>query len=144
MHAQDATFSSLRLKDPDALLTLPEFIRESVPPAHQPPPDPNTLLSLNEAARERPGALSIPSTPPHLLNKSSFKGLRSRSMSAPALSWLLPTSSKSGNAESAPRSIRETLSRRSSSAGKGSSFSAFSRFLRSCTLLVNFSYHSTL
>ncbi|KAH9060582.1 HECT-like ubiquitin-conjugating enzyme-binding-domain-containing protein [Lactarius vividus] len=119
MHAQDATFSSFRPKDPDALLTLPEFIRESVPPALQPPPDPNTLLSLNEAARERPATLSIPSTPPHL---TKIKGLRNRSMSAPALNWLLPTSSKSGNAESAPRSIRETLSRRSSSAGKGSSF----------------------
>jgi hypothetical protein len=130
MHAQDATFSSPRLKDPDALLTLPEFIRESVPPALQPPPDPNTLLSLNEAARE-PADLSIPSTP-HLITKSSFKGLRNRSMSAPALSWLLPTSSKSGNAESAPRSIRETLSRRSSSAGKRSSFGAFS-------LLMNYS-----
>jgi hypothetical protein len=126
MHAQDATFSSPRSKDPDTLLSLPEFIRESIPAALQPPPDPNTLLSLDEAAREQPSAPSIPSTPPHLLTKSSFKGLRNRSMSAPALSWLLPTGSKSGGAESAPRSIRETLSRRSSSAGKGSSLGAFS------------------
>lgn len=129
MHAQDATFSSPRAKDPDALLTLPEFIRESIPAALQSPPDPNALLSLDEAAREQPPAQSIPSTPPHLLTKSSFKGLRNRSMSAPALSWLLPTGSKSSGAESAPRSIRETLSRRSSSAGKGSSLGAFSAII---------------
>ena len=121
IHAQDATFTSPRSKDPEALLTLPEFIRESVPRAPQPLSDPNTLLSFNDASREQPAAISTPSMPP-LLNKSSFKGLRNRSMSAPALNWLLPTGPKSSNAESTPRSIRETMSRRSSSAGKGSCF----------------------
>ncbi|KAI0301605.1 HECT-like ubiquitin-conjugating enzyme-binding-domain-containing protein [Multifurca ochricompacta] len=125
IHAQDAAFSTLRVKDPDALLTLPEFIRESVPPAHQPPPDPSALLSLDEAAREYRPSPSTPGPSP-LLRSKSLKGLRTRSMSAPALNWLLPTSSKLANAENATRSVRGTLSlsRRSSSAGKGSSFTS--------------------
>jgi hypothetical protein len=118
MHAQDAVFSSVRAKDPNALLTLPEFIREAVPRALQSPPDPNALLSLDEAAREHPVPPLTPGPQPVQQVKSS-KGLRSRSMSAPALSWLLPTSSKSVGAENASRSTNELSSRRSSSAGKG-------------------------
>jgi hypothetical protein len=119
MHAQDAVFSSARLKDPDALLTLPEFIREAVPPALQPPPDPNALLTLDEAAREHPTPPSTPG-PQSPQQTKSLKSSRNRSMSAPALSWLLPASSKLVSAENSGRSIKGSSSRRSSSAGQGS------------------------
>ncbi|CAG8582027.1 16654_t:CDS:2 [Acaulospora colombiana] len=54
LHNQDATIpSSPRIKDPDALLTLPEFIREAVPPGIQTTlNDPNALLTLPEFVRE--------------------------------------------------------------------------------------------
>ncbi|KAI9509320.1 HECT-like ubiquitin-conjugating enzyme-binding-domain-containing protein [Russula earlei] len=113
IHAQDAVFSSVRPKDPDTLLTLPEFIREAVPRALQPPPDPNALLTLDEAAREHPSPPPTPG-PLSLQRTKSSKGQRNRSMSAPALSWLLHASSKS---ENAARSIKGQSSRRSSSAG---------------------------
>jgi ubiquitin-protein ligase E3 D len=123
MRAQDAAFSSPQPKDPDALLTLPEFIRESVPRPLQPPPNPNALLTLNEAAGEHP-APSLTPGPPYVPSKSP-KGLRNRSMSAPPLSWLLPASSKPSCAEIAARSIKGTSTRRSSSAGKkGAAFLA--------------------
>jgi ubiquitin-protein ligase E3 D len=128
MHAQDAVFSSTRPKDPDALLTLPEFIREAVPPALQSLPDPNALLTLDEAARERPTPSLTPS-PESLQRTKSLKGLRNRSMSAPSLSWLLPASSKS--AEHTTRSVNGSSSRRSSSAGKGRA-SFFFSVLPSC------------
>ena len=121
MHAQDATFSSVRLKDPDALLTLPEFIRESVPRALQAEPDPNALLTLDEAAKEHPSRPSTPGPRPLQTTKSS-KGLRNRSMSAPSLSWLLPAGSKSAGTENSARSIKGSSLPRSSSAGKGSAF----------------------
>jgi hypothetical protein len=130
MHAQDAVFSSTRPKDPDALLSLPEFIREAVPPTLQSPPDPNALLTLDEAAREHPTPPLTPSPEP-LQRTKSLKGLRNRSMSAPSLSWLLPASSKS--AEHATRSVNGSSSRRSSSAGKGGAFFVFSA-LPSCLL----------
>jgi hypothetical protein len=116
MHAQDAVFSSVRLKDPNALLTLPEFIREAVPGVLQPQLDPNALLTLDEAAREHP---SPPLTPgPNAFQRPQpSKGLRNRSMSAPALSWLLPANSKSAGGENAVRSTRESSSTRPSSAG---------------------------
>ena len=128
------------------MLTLPEFIREAVPHALQSPPDPNTLLTLGEAAREHPVP---PLTPgPQLIQRTkSSKGLRSRSMSAPPLSWLLPTSSKSVGAENATRSTNESSSRRSSSAGKGSAFGLLSvlpyvlpdlRYLESLELQVSY------
>jgi ubiquitin-protein ligase E3 D len=100
------------------LLTLPEFIREGVPRALQPQLDPNALLTLDEAAREHP---SPPLTPgPHAFQRPQLsKGLRNRSMSAPALSWLLPASSKLANGENAVRSTKESSSHRPSSAGNG-------------------------
>jgi len=125
MHAQDAVFSSTRPKDPDTLLTLPEFIREAVPRALQSPPDPNALLTLGEAAREHPTPPLTPSPELRQRTKSS-KGSRNRSMSAPSLSWLLPASSKSAGAEHATRSVNGASSRRPSSAGKGSAFFVFS------------------
>jgi hypothetical protein len=102
------------------LLTLPEFIREAVPRVLQPQLDPNALLTLNEAAREHP---SPPLTPgPHTFQRPQpSKGLRNRSMSAPALSWLLPVSSRSTGGENAVRS-KESSSPRPSSAGNGGTF----------------------
>jgi hypothetical protein len=103
------------------LLTLPEFIREAVPHTLQPQLDPNALLTLDEAAREHP---SPPLTPgPHTFQRPQpSKGLRNRSMSAPALSWLLPASSKSAGVENAVRPSKESSSRRPSSAGNGGTF----------------------
>jgi hypothetical protein len=103
------------------LLTLPEFIREAVPHTLQSQPDPNALLTLDEAAREHP---SPPLTPgPHPFQRSqSSKGTRNRSMSAPPLSWLLPASSKSVSGENAVRSVKESSSQRPSSVGKGGAF----------------------
>jgi ubiquitin-protein ligase E3 D len=98
------------------LLTLPEFIRESVPRTLQPSPDPNALLTLNEAAGEHPAPFLTPGPP--FVSPKPPKCLRNRSMSAPPLSWLLPGSSKPFSAEIAARSIKGTSSRRSSSAGK--------------------------
>lgn len=120
IHAQDAVFSPVKLKDPNALLTLPEFIREAVPSALQPRLDPNVLLTLDEAAREHP---SPPLTPgPHTFQRlQPSKGLRNRSMSAPALSWLRPASSKSAGGENAVRSTKDSSSPRPSSAENGAS-----------------------
>ncbi|KAL7277175.1 hypothetical protein ACG7TL_009023 [Trametes sanguinea] len=94
-----------KVKDPEAMLTLPEFIRESVPEAVQlkmQMEDPRALLSLPEFVREPlPEHLSQPTPrPPPLSRKKSFKGMRSRSMSAPPLAWLLPSSSTSPRAVS--------------------------------------------
>ena len=128
MHAQDAVFSSVRLKDPNALLTLPEFIREAVPRVLQPQLDPNALLTLDEAAREHPAP---PLTPgPHTFQRPQpSKGLRNRSMSAPALSWLLPVSSKSAGGENVARSTKDSSPLRPSSAGNDGMF-VFPRFVR--------------
>lgn len=106
LHKQDAVSPS-KIKDPHALLTLPEFIREPLPAtARSRPPleDPRALLTLPEFVREPP--------PPHLdeidaerpeIDKLK-KANRSRSSSAPSLSWLLSSPSRSG-------SISGTLSR---------------------------------
>jgi ubiquitin-protein ligase E3 D len=127
MHAQDATFSSLQPKDPDALLTLPEFIRESVPRTLQRASHPNAVLTLNEAAREIPNPPLTPGL--SSVRSKSPKGTRNRSMSAPPLRWLLPASSK---VLSADRSIKGTSSRRSSSAGKNGAF--LPPFMHPCNL----------
>ncbi|RPD54903.1 hypothetical protein L226DRAFT_535568 [Lentinus tigrinus ALCF2SS1-7] len=98
LHAQDAILPKKRTKDPDAMLSLPEFIREGVPEGMQlkmQMEDPKALLSLPDFIREPvPERLSQQRPPSVALNrKKSFKGLRSRSMSAPPLAWLLSSSS---------------------------------------------------
>ncbi|CDO76456.1 hypothetical protein BN946_scf184600.g5 [Trametes cinnabarina] len=105
LHSQDAVLPNNKVKDPEAMLTLPEFIRESVPQAVQlkmQMEDPKALLSLPEFVREPlPEHLNQPTPrPPPLSRKKSFKGMRSRSMSAPPLAWLLPSSSTSPRAVS--------------------------------------------
>lgn len=90
-HGQDAILHP-KVKDPHALLSLPEFIRESIPESVR-MEDPRALLTLPEFVKELP--------PPHIINaqvptvsrlKSQSKSHRHRSMSAPTLSWLRPRS----------------------------------------------------
>ncbi|KAF4583309.1 HECT-like ubiquitin-conjugating enzyme-binding-domain-containing protein [Pleurotus pulmonarius] len=94
LHAQDAELHDHpRLKDPNALLSLPEFIRESIPESSLTrDEDMDALLSLPEFVKELP--------PPRVLMKSSQspplapssplrkKRHRVRSLSAPSISWL--------------------------------------------------------
>ncbi|KAI0036116.1 HECT-like ubiquitin-conjugating enzyme-binding-domain-containing protein [Vararia minispora EC-137] len=78
MTAQDAVFTAgERARDPEALLTLPEFIRESVP--RSAPPE-------NDRGREPEEPASAVQT---LLRRKSLRSLRSRSLSAPAIGWFL-------------------------------------------------------
>ncbi|KAH9888116.1 HECT-like ubiquitin-conjugating enzyme-binding-domain-containing protein [Cubamyces lactineus] len=107
LHSQDAVLPKSRTKDPEAMLTLPEFIREGVPEAVQlkmQMDDSKALLSLPEFVREPlPEHLSQPTPrPPPISRKKSFKGMRSRSMSAPPLAWLLPSSSSSSPRATSP------------------------------------------
>lgn len=75
------------MKSPDALLTLPEFIRESIPPEIV-KADPHAVLTLPEFMKEPipPGI-----DPPKVVTKKrSLKKLRNRSLSAPPLGWIFP------------------------------------------------------
>ncbi|KAF9457746.1 HECT-like ubiquitin-conjugating enzyme-binding-domain-containing protein [Collybia nuda] len=98
-HEQDA--SQPRTKDPHTLLSLPEFIRESLPPGTR-VEDPRALLTLPEFVKEPPpvhvddSEVELPEIP----NLKSKKKLRHRSLSAPSLSWLRSSSSKSGTSSS--------------------------------------------
>ncbi|KAI0370636.1 hypothetical protein BV20DRAFT_966594 [Pilatotrama ljubarskyi] len=111
LHSQDAVLPMTRTKDPDAMLSLPEFIREGVPEAVQlkmQMEDPKALLSLPEFVREPvPEHLAQPTArPPPLSRKKSLKGMRSRSMSAPPLAWLLPSSPRAAS-PSTPPEVKE-------------------------------------
>ncbi|KAG2008816.1 hypothetical protein CC2G_014206 [Coprinopsis cinerea AmutBmut pab1-1] len=97
MHAQDAVLQP-KVKDPQAMLTLPEFIREAIPPDSDLLKDPSIMLSLPEFVAQVPP----PEPPPEESKKS-----RHRSLSAPPRSWLRHSksslslsisSSKSGSA----------------------------------------------
>ncbi|CAK5261895.1 unnamed protein product [Mycena citricolor] len=94
-HQQDAVLNPnpSRMKNPEAMLSLPEFIREAIPDSVR-LNDPKALLSLPEFVRENP--------PPHIMQASAppasavrKKPIRHRSLSAPSLSWLRPSSSRS-------------------------------------------------
>ncbi|THH19287.1 hypothetical protein EW146_g1847 [Bondarzewia mesenterica] len=134
MHSQDASFQPPKLKDtpkcrdPDALLTLPEFIRESIPSGLQRPADPNAMLSLPEFVREAMPE-SAPPPPPPVSRSSSKKGLRNRSMSAPALNWLLPSGPRPGS------ETRITKSARSSRPGSSSGAKSLSSGIFICAEL---------
>ncbi|OBZ67871.1 Serine/threonine-protein kinase SRPK [Grifola frondosa] len=101
LHSQEAAFLPpcvSRVKDPEALLSLPEFIRESVPESVQLKmqlEDPTALLSLPEFVMEPvpEGVMNPMPQPPPLSRRKSSKGVRSRSMSAPLPAWLLSSSS---------------------------------------------------
>ncbi|KAF8649191.1 hypothetical protein AX16_005989 [Volvariella volvacea WC 439] len=93
LHSQDATFPRDRVRETNPLLTLPEFIREGLPPEviRQQQNDPRTLLTLPEFVRETPYR---PPRPPReqqqqeSVAKAAKKGKRDRSLSAPSLFWL--------------------------------------------------------
>ncbi|KAK7047424.1 hypothetical protein VNI00_006655 [Paramarasmius palmivorus] len=100
LHNQDAILGP-KTKDPNALLTLPEFIREAVPPDAQRLQDPRALLTLPEFVKEVPpphimAKINSPTAPP---TPSTFarlkKKTRDRSISAPPLAWLRSSSSRS-------------------------------------------------
>ncbi|KAI0754285.1 HECT-like ubiquitin-conjugating enzyme-binding-domain-containing protein [Daedaleopsis nitida] len=101
LHAQEAVLPKKRTKDPEAMLSLPEFIREGVPEGMQlkmQMEDPKALLSLPEFVREPvPERSTHPPTPSAISRKRSFRGLRSRSMSAPPLAWLLASASRASS-----------------------------------------------
>lgn len=85
IHAQDAELRPPREKDPEAMLSLPEFIREGIPAS----PPKNTEDQST-------------SSPPAVARKSkehqrslSASSSRSRSYSAPPLAWLLSAGSRS-------------------------------------------------
>ncbi|EJD51155.1 hypothetical protein AURDEDRAFT_57237, partial [Auricularia subglabra TFB-10046 SS5] len=109
LHSQDAVLQVPRLKDPHAMLTLPEFIREPIPATviAQDLDDPMTLLTLPEFVREsqppppqeqstssKGNEAPLPASRSHMLPAAkSLRRLRtsmtrSRSLSAPPLAWL--------------------------------------------------------
>lgn len=113
LHSQDAVLTTPRVKAPEAMLTLPEFIREPVPASivAQDVNDPETLLTLPEFVRETapPEPASAPSkangmplptkashVPPAVrsLRRLQRSVTRSRSLSAPPLAWLKASASK--------------------------------------------------
>ncbi|KAF9269634.1 hypothetical protein L218DRAFT_851183 [Marasmius fiardii PR-910] len=118
LHDQDAVLQRTRVKDPNALLTLPEFIREAIPLEHQQLQDPQALLTLPEFVKEMP--------PPHILAKMNSgsawppsstisrlkKKNRDRSSSAPplALSWLRSSSKSNINEIKASNSLPGAIS----------------------------------
>ncbi|KAJ7037956.1 HECT-like ubiquitin-conjugating enzyme-binding-domain-containing protein [Mycena alexandri] len=94
LHGQDAVLQPTRMKNPEAMLTLPEFMREAIPHDVQ-LEDPKAMLTLPEFVKEMPPPhvkLSPPTAPRSAIRK---KPIRTRSMSAPSLSWLRPSSSRS-------------------------------------------------
>ncbi len=104
LHSQDAVLQP-RSKDPHAMLTLPEFIRESIPDMLR-SQDPTTMMTLPEFVKHVPPPHLVPppmsasaSLPPvpagGTLKRLTSKKNRDRSMSAPSLSWLRPSPSKS-------------------------------------------------
>jgi hypothetical protein len=117
LHSQDAVLQPAKVKDLDTPMTLPEFLRESMTEAQQKEEDPKALLSL-------PEFFKVP-VPEHVLAKPPITGRikkksRSRSLSAPSLSWLRPSSSRSSALSSTAWKPR---SRPGSSTGSGSTTS---------------------
>ncbi|PPQ84909.1 hypothetical protein CVT25_004577 [Psilocybe cyanescens] len=115
IHGQDAVLQP-RIKDPEALLTLPEFMREPPPAtAGERVKDAMDLLTLPEFVREAvPAHLSEPELhePQPTTADMKMKEKRHRSISAPPLAWLRSSSSRNS-------SISSTNT--STSSGKGKS-----------------------
>ncbi|KAJ3857960.1 HECT-like ubiquitin-conjugating enzyme-binding-domain-containing protein [Lentinula lateritia] len=114
LHDQDALLQ-IKIKDPDAMLSLPEFIREAVPVDSLKMQNPKALLTLPEFIKEVP--------PSHIISSRSTSALptpapaggafarlksrsknRDRSMSAPPLAWLRSSSSRSNLQDSQSKS----------------------------------------
>jgi ubiquitin-protein ligase E3 D len=89
-HSQDAVLQP-RTKDPHTMLTLPEFIREPLPR----PEDAQALLTLPEDHPPPPHRHDINSSRPTSASGKTKKKSRNRSLSAPSLSWLRSSSSRS-------------------------------------------------
>ena len=104
INSQDATFQAEQTKSGEALLTLPEFMRERVPDEfqHELERDPDDLLTLSEIVKEPPPSRTPKTAPSQESLKTPKKHLksltkRSRSLSAPPLSWLIPSLSRSSS-----------------------------------------------
>ena len=101
IHTQDAALQN-KVKDPEALLTLPEFMREP-PPTSERQKDLNALLTLPEFFKE-----PIPLYMVHPYTEKEHgkvpdpkpKTKRDRSLSAPPLAWLRSTSSRGSTSTS--------------------------------------------
>lgn len=103
IHGQDAVLQpQTRIKDPEALLTLPEFMEEALPASEL--QKETALLTLPEFVNESNGLMqkhSHPdlrqvSTPPTVKAKKK----RHRSLSAPPLAWLRSSLSSSSSSSS--------------------------------------------
>ncbi|KAF8155876.1 HECT-like ubiquitin-conjugating enzyme-binding-domain-containing protein [Crassisporium funariophilum] len=94
IHEQDAVLQ-VKIKDPEAMLTLPEFMREALPQSER-RKDSEALLTLPEFVKESPPAneSQYDFEPPELPNVKTKKR-RHRSLSAPPLAWLLSSSKSS-------------------------------------------------
>ena len=90
LHDQEAVLTN-KMKNPEALLTLPEFIREAVPPGVV-KEDPHAVLTLPEFMKETVPPAIDPSKA--VTKKRSIKGLRNRSLSAASLDWIFPSGTK--------------------------------------------------
>ncbi|KZS96235.1 hypothetical protein SISNIDRAFT_407377 [Sistotremastrum niveocremeum HHB9708] len=92
---------STTLRNPETMLTLPEFIREPLPVGVN-VQDPEAMLTLPEFVSEPvPANLVTPPPPPLGLKRSKSRILgRNRSSSAPPLAWLLPGSNSSSRSAS--------------------------------------------
>lgn len=110
--SQDAVLDISGIRNPNTLLTLPEFIREAPTEdeIRELDQDPNALLTFSEIVKELPPS-PRPLEPTHSFEnlkvaKKHFKALskRSRSISAPPLAWLIPslTRSPSSSGSSSP------------------------------------------
>jgi len=123
LHSQDAMLTPpgstprMKGKDPEALLTLPEFMREAIPEPVQlkmQMENPTALLTLPEFVKEPiPKELdsSPPPAPPRRKN-SLGKSVRSRSMSAPPLAWLLSSSRSSSPTTTSPTESKKSRASR--------------------------------
>ncbi|KAF8591361.1 hypothetical protein K439DRAFT_1327342, partial [Ramaria rubella] len=99
-----STSLGTKTRNPDALLTLPEFIREAIPDTVEQARDPEALLTLPEFVLEAPPppSTSEPATNLVLTSgskflKKPFKPSRSRSLSAPPLALARLISNSTSN-----------------------------------------------
>ncbi|KAF8478314.1 HECT-like ubiquitin-conjugating enzyme-binding-domain-containing protein [Gautieria morchelliformis] len=129
LHKHSIASLNTRTRNPDALLTLPEFIREAIPDTVDQARDPETLLSLPEFVREKPPpGSSAHESGNNLIGTSTaklkkpFKPPRSRSLSAPPLSlaWLLPGSTVNSRTPSPLSESKSTTSGQSGGNGRNS------------------------
>lgn len=100
LHTQDAILRPPRVKDPETRrMTLPEFFRSESQKSSEARPTPPQSAPRNHVIVKSPSMS-------HLRN-------RSRSRSAPSLSWLRPSSSKSSSATSARDEFKQSKSSKS-------------------------------